>query len=138
MANDVQNINRARMLVDELIPLTEQAESQFRSARNWGFLDVVGGGFIVDLIKHSKLDRAGDTMQQINWKLNDLKNCLGGIQMSVDYTMNVGSFATLADFMFDGILADAWMTGKIMSSLNQVTELKNKLYRLREQLYNVR
>jgi len=137
MANEIQNVERAKRLTEELIPLVEQAEGQFRSARNWGFLDVLGGGFVIDLIKHSKLNAASNTMQMINYRLNELQSVLGGVQIPVDYRMQVGGFETFADFIFDGALADMWMTGKIMSSLNQVTELKDKLYRLRDTLYRM-
>ena len=134
MADEVQNIRDARRLTAELIPLVEQAESQFRSARNWGFLDVFGGGMIVDLIKHTKLSSAGNTMSIINVKLNELQSVLGGIRIPTDYNMKVGDFATLADFVFDGAIMDIWMTGKIISSLNQVIQLKEKLYMLQDRL----
>lgn len=134
MTGDLQNIGYAKHLTQELISLLTEAEHQFKSARNWGFLDVMGGGFIVDLIKHSKLSSAGDTMEIVNSKLHELQRVLGGIQVPVDYRVNVGGFETFADFVFDGALADIWMTGKIISSLNQVTELKDKLYILQDRL----
>ena len=54
MANELQ-VNQAINLTDQLISELDQAERQLASARNWGFLDVLGGGLITDLIKHSKL-----------------------------------------------------------------------------------
>ena len=64
MANDIQAnlVNQAINLTDQLIAELDQAERQFSSARNWSFLDVLGGGFIVDLIKHSKLSNAKVSM----------------------------------------------------------------------------
>ena len=32
------------------------ASEQLDSARNWGIVDLLGGGFFTDLIKHSKMD----------------------------------------------------------------------------------
>ena len=134
MENNLQNIAQAIRITDELIPMVEQAEREFKSARNWGFLDVMGGGFIVDLIKHSKLNNASSLMNEINYRLGDLQRSLGGINIPVDYRVQVGGFETFADFVFDGALADMWMTGRIMSSLKQVSDLKDKLYRLRDGL----
>lgn len=48
------------------------------------------------------------------------------------YFMHVGGFATFADFLFDGILADAYMSSKIFSSLEQVRMLRKRLYDLRD------
>ena len=137
MANEVQ-INQALSLTDQLILELDQAERQLSSARNWGFLDVLGGGLITDLIKHSKLNNAKLSMERVNYLLQELKRVLGGISMPSDYSMNVGGFETFADFFFDSGIVDVYMTAKIMSSLNEVRNLKNRCYELRNKLTNAR
>ena len=137
MANEVQ-INQALSLTDQLISELDQAERQLSSARNWGFLDVLGGGLITDLIKHSKLNNAKLSMERVNYLLQELKRVLGGISMPGDYSMNVGGFETFADFFFDSGIVDVYMTAKIMSSLNEVRNLKNRCYELRNKLTNAR
>lgn len=126
-------INEAVSIIDRLIPLVNDAERNLSSARNWGFLDVLGGGFIVDLIKHSKLNNASNSMEQVNYLMQNLQRILGSINTN-DYSMNVGNFVSLADFLFDGAIADIYMTSKIMSSLDEVRKLKNKLFELRNRL----
>ncbi len=137
MANELQ-INQALSLTDQLISELDQAEGQLSSARNWGFLDVLGGGLITDLIKHSKLNNAKLSMERVNYLLQELKRVLGGISMPGDYSMNVGGFETFADFFFDSGIVDVYMTAKIMSSLNEVSNLKNRCYELRNKLTNAR
>ena len=137
MANDVQ-INQAINLTNQLISELEVAEKQLSSARNWGFLDVLGGGLIVDLIKHSKLNNAKVSMDRVNYLLQELKRVLGGISMPGDYSMNVGGFATFADFFFDSGIVDVYMTAKIMSSLSEVRNLKKRCYELRSRLASAR
>lgn len=136
MANELQ-INQAINLTDQLISELDQAERQLSSARNWGFLDVLGGGFIVDLIKHSKLNNAKISMDRVNYLLQELKRVLGGISIPGDYSMNVGGIATFADFFFDSGIVDVYMTAKIMSSLNEVRNLKNRCYELKNRLQSI-
>ena len=135
---DIVQVNQAINLTNQLIGELEQAERQLSSARNWGFLDVLGGGVIVDLIKHSKLNNAKISMDRVNYLLQELKRVLGGISMPGDYSMNVGGIATFADFFFDSGIVDVYMTAKIMSSLNEVRNLKNRCYELRSRLSNIR
>ena len=135
---DIVQVNQAINLTNQLIGELEQAERQLSSARNWGFLDVLGGGVIVDLIKHSKLNNAKISMDRVNYLLQELKRVLGGISMPGDYSMNVGGIATFADFFFDSGIVDVYMTAKIMSSLNEVRNLKNRCYELRTRLSNLR
>ena len=137
MANELQ-VNQAINLTDQLISELDQAERQLASARNWGFLDVLGGGLITDLIKHSKLNNAKSSMDRVNYLMQELRRVLGGISMPGDYSMNVGGLATFADFFFDSGIVDVYMTAKIMSSLNEVRNLKNRCYELRDRLSRVR
>ena len=137
MANEPK-VNEALNIVNQLIPLVGEAENKLSSARNWGFLDLFGGGFIVDLIKHSKLNSASDVMSQVNYLMQRLQNVLGSIQMPMDYRMQVGGFATFADFFFDSGIVDLYMTSKIISSLTEVRRLKDKLYDLKAKLEGLR
>ena len=127
-------VNEALNITRELIPLVEIAEKHLSSARNWSFLDVLGGGMLVDLIKHMKLGNATQLMDRVNYLMQRLQQVLGSINMPQDYSMNVGGFLTFADFFFDNALMDAFMTSKILSSINQVRELKEKLYTLKQKL----
>lgn len=133
MTNTPQ-VNEAMQLVRQLIPLVENAERNLSSARTWSFLDVFGGGALVDVIKHVKLDKASDSMNQVNYLMQRLQVVLGSIRIPEDYKMRVGGFATFADFLWDGAIVDVYMLSKIMSSLKTVRDLKGRLYSLKEML----
>ena len=130
-------IKKSLAIISETLPLVDEAERKFRNARGWGIVDILGGGFFTDLIKHSQLSSASDIMGQINILLQQLQRELSDISFPADYRMNDATFATLADFLFDGILADAYMQSKIISSLNQIRELKNRLMYLQNRLYSM-
>jgi len=127
-------LDRALSLTRQTIPLVREAEKKFCSARNWGFLDMFGGGTLVDIVKHYKLNSAADIMSRINFLLQQLQAELQQIVTPVDFRMNTMTFATLADFLFDGILADTYMQSKIMKSLEQVRELEHRLEMLERKL----
>lgn len=130
MENSPQQIASARQTISQILPLIDQAEAKFTSARNWGFLDIFGGGLITDLIKHSKLNSASYDMNDIARLLEQLQNQLKGLVIPTDYRMRTGGFSTFGDFVFDGAIFDIYMQSKIMSSLEQVRQLKSKLMQL--------
>ena len=134
MPDNTLQINRALTLTDQLIDCLDDAERQLSSARNWGFLDVLGGGLIVDLIKHSKLQNAKSSMEHVNAIMQELQQVLGSISIPGDYRMQIGGFATFADFFFDSGIVDVYMTAKIMNSLSEVRRLKDKCYELKRRL----
>ena len=135
---DKREIDDCLRIIEKIMPLIGEAERQFSSARNWGFLDMFGGGLITDLIKHSKLNNASRCMNEINYLLRDLERELKDVKFSTDYSMNTMSFATFADFLFDGILADAYMQSKILNSLDQVRELRHRMKFIQTRLLDIR
>ena len=137
MTNNLKEINDVQLIINQILPLIDEAENKFRSARNWGFFDILGGGFITDLIKHSKLGAASDIMNRINYLLHDLQRELKEVVIPTDFSMNTASFSTFADFVFDGILADVYMQSKIMTSMEQIRELRSRLLILRDKLAEI-
>jgi hypothetical protein len=131
--SNLSNISGAKNTIRQILPLVDEAERKFKSARNWGFLDIFGGGLIVDLFKHGKLNSANNTMNEISYHLQILQNQLDSLTIPTDYRMKFG-FSSFGDFLFDGAIFDIYMQSKIMSSLDQVRKLKNKLVQLHDML----
>jgi hypothetical protein len=131
--SNLSNVSSAKNTIRQILPLVDEAERKFKSARNWGFLDIFGGGLIVDLFKHGKLNSANNTMNEISYHLQILQNQLDSLTIPTDYRMKFG-FSSFGDFLFDGAIFDIYMQSKIMSSLDQVRKLKNKLIQLHNML----
>ena len=135
--NNLQQVNRSLDLIGQLLPLVNQAENEFKSARNWGFADMFlngSGGLISGLIKHLKLNSAKNNMEHILFLMQQLQHELQSIVVPADYRMNLNGFVSFADFFWDGAIVDVYMQYKIMSSLKQVQDLKEKLLTLQEKL----
>lgn len=134
----LQKKTDALCVLDRLVPLVFDAEKRLSHARNWSFIDVLGGGFFVDIFKYLNIGRAKNSMDEADRLLRELSCILGGMEIPVDYRMQLGGFATFADFVFDGfIISDVYMAGKILSSLEQVRELKKRLVALQVQLQSM-
>lgn len=99
-----------------------KAEEQLESARNWGIVDILGGGFFTNLIKHSKMDNAQEYMVRAKDDLKQFSNELGDISENIDLGFNTSDFLTFADYFFDGLVADWMMQDRINSAKEQVAE----------------
>lgn len=130
MENSPQQITAARQTIRQIVPLLQDAERKFKSARNWGFVDIFGGGLLSDLIKHGKLASASNDMSDISHLLGYLQGQLGNITIPTDYRMKLGGFSTFGDFMFDGVVFDVFMQSKIMKSLDEIRRLEARLQQL--------
>lgn len=109
------------------------------SAKNWGLFDLFGGGFITDMIKHSKMNDAESLMEQAKWDLQTFQRELKDVQMNLNLRMEIGSFLSFADFFFDGLVADYMVQSKISDARDQVDDAIEHVQRiladLKRQMY---
>lgn len=137
MTDNLKEIQDAKVIINRLLQLINEAEAKFKSARNWGVADILGGGLIVNIVKHSKIDSANNVMNEINNLLSNLQRELKDIYIPTDYRMQLGVFSTFADFFFDGAIADVYVESKIISNLNQVKALKKHIIELDNHLNQI-
>lgn len=97
-----------------------EAQNNLQSARNWGIFDMLGGGFITDVIKHSKMNNASTCMENAKYDLQQFQRELKDVYISLDMKVDVGGFLSFADFFFDGIVADYLVQSKISEARKQV------------------
>ena len=60
------------------------AKEELRKAGNWGIADLLGGGFFVSLIKHSKMDEASRLMEQARYDLKKFQKELRDVTVNTD------------------------------------------------------
>lgn len=99
-----------------------QAKSDLNSARGWGIYDLLGGGMISTLIKHSRMNNAEKNISVAKWELQRFARELDDVEDVTGVDFGIGDLATFADFFFDGMLADFYVQTKINNARAQVDE----------------
>lgn len=89
------------------------------SAQNWGTWDMLGGGLWATSIKHSNIDLAKSEIYSLEPSLNKFKRELSDVGGNISIELEIGGFATFADYLFDGLIADWVVQSKIEKSLSQ-------------------
>ncbi len=108
----------------------EQIEDSLSSAEGWGTWDLVGGGLIADLAKHSHLDEAQASVEFLQSQLRRFKTELADVTIDSDFQISIDGFLRVADYLFDGIFADWAVLDRIHQSQGQVQNTKTQIYRV--------
>lgn len=131
MAYNTYNYEKERM---EAIAAGERARnslsnalSALDSARGWGIYDMLGGGFISTLIKHSKMDSASEYIEDAKADLMEFCDELDDIEEYSNIDLETGDFWGFADWFFDGLLADWMMQDRINEARHQVSQAIRKV-----------
>ncbi|HOW23601.1 MAG TPA: hypothetical protein PLV23_08210 [Sedimentibacter sp.] len=105
----------------------DSALSSLNSAQGWGTWDILGGGLITDLAKHSHIDDAMREAERAHQKLREFKSELADVRINCNISFDMGGFAKFADFFFDGLIADWYMQSKINNSYQSVVNVRNQV-----------
>ena len=85
----------------------QAAKENLNSAKNWGLVDMFGGGFFTTMLKHSKMDQAKRNMEQAKYDLRNFSRELNDVN---------------ADYFFDGFVVDWVVQDRINNAKRQVEE----------------
>ena len=114
----LEAINAGNAALDSM----RRALKQLNSAGTWGIVDIFGGGFLTDIIKHKKMNDARENMERANADLNRFSRELRDVPAEYLQIDN-GGFLGFADFVFDGFLADMLMQNKINEAKAQLNRM---------------
>ena len=87
------------------------AQKCLDGAKNWGIVDMLGGGLVSSLVKRS----AKADLRKFQKELRD-------VSVSMDLRMEIGSFLSFADVFFDNLFVDVMVQSKINEARDQVDE----------------
>lgn len=114
-----------------------RAQERLNSARNWGILDLFGGGFITDIVKHSRMNAAMREIETAKYELSVFQRELRDVNMSINLNMGNGGFLEFADFFFDGLVADYMVQSKIADARRQVEHAIAQINSVLSELYRM-
>lgn len=106
---------------------TDEILSRLDSAEGWAAWDLLGGGLIVDLAKHSRLDEAQAAVEQLQIQLRRFRTELADVTVSADVQVRIDGFLRFADYFFDGLFADWAVMDQIRQSQEQVQRTRDQI-----------
>lgn len=107
---------------------------QLESAKDMATFDMLGGGLLVDLSKHSKLDDAQKTVEQLQVQLQRFNKELSDVTIRSHIQVRIDGMLKFADFFFDGLLADAAVREQIKQSHAQTVQTQEDILSILRQL----
>jgi len=123
-AKEIQEAIRAGQAALET---TDSILSSLDSAEGWGTWDLLGGGLISNMAKHSHLDEAQQRVEYLQLQLRRFKTELTDVTIHADMKISIDGFLCFADYFFDGLFADWAVLDKINQSQTQVQNTKNQI-----------
>ena len=106
---------------------TENVLSNLDDAEGWGTWDLIGGGLLTDMAKHSRLDEAQRLIESLQSQLCRFKTELADVAVYADIQVSVEGFLRFADCFFDNLFTDWAVLDHIKQSQEQVRGTRNQI-----------
>jgi hypothetical protein len=134
--SDVKELDEAVHAGNSVLNELENVISYFKSAGNWGLVDMIGGGLIITAVKHSKINKAKAAVNEVQHLLGRFQRELADLKISPESQLgiDVSSFQTFADYIFDGLIFDWIVQSKINKSMNNACDMKDNMEKIIDDL----
>ncbi|MDD3409262.1 MAG: hypothetical protein PHY12_00485 [Eubacteriales bacterium] len=127
-------IREAIQAADETLLHLERASKCLGSASGWGVMDLLGGGFFSTLMKRGQMSDAEKELSQARSAVRRLADELRDVSAVANLHIEMNDFLGIADYFFDGAIADWMVQSRIAAAKNQVDEAIREVARLRGEL----
>lgn len=131
---DIREIKEAIAAGKAALQSLEGVHEKLRSAKNWGTWDLLGGGLISNIAKHSAIDEANTRAREVQHQMRLFKKELSDVNQFTDFQVNLSTFASFADFFFDGLIADWFVQSRINDSISHVDDSRSNILNIVQDL----
>ena len=100
----------------------QAAKENLNSAKNWGLVDMFGGGFFTTMLNHSKMEKAKRNIEKAKSYHRNFSRELNDVNMACNLNIDTGDFLSFADYFFDGFVVDWVVQDRINNAKRQVEE----------------
>ena len=104
-----------------------RAAQALDGATGWGTWDILGGGMLASMAKHSRLDEAQAAVQEVQPLLQRFERELNDVGGAEAVTIETGGLAAFADIFTDSLLVDLFVQAKISDSLEAVQSMAARI-----------
>lgn len=127
MYDRVKEIDEAIAAGHEALAALRDAADSLDSAKRWGVVDVLGGGLLTSVVKHSRLGDANRALAKARAAIRRFTQELADVRELADLNANVSSWNAFFDIACDNVLADLLVQKEISDAADRVDDAIDKV-----------
>ncbi len=125
---DAREVDEAIRAGERALDSLREAKAKLDSARNWGIYDIIGGGMLSSMVKHSKMSSANEWVEQANRDLKRFAKELRDVDEDGLY-VQAGNLASTMDIFFDNVFSDFIVQNRINEARGEIDRMIDRIER---------
>lgn len=126
-AQNIKEIQEAIVAGKYAIQALENVEKSLSSARSWGIFDMLGGGLITGMLKHSNMDKAQAQMEEAQRAVECFRKELGDIGSMPTIQLSFDGMTKALDYLLDDFFLDFMVQHEIKERRREVAQVKEEI-----------
>lgn len=110
------------------------AERELSSAQGWGMYDIIGGGMVSSMIKHSHIDQAQGKLADFQRDLERFQKEVEDVRTMEPIELELLAGISFMDIAFDNFIIDFMVQSKINTTLESVQMVMEKIQAIQDEL----
>ncbi len=127
LSEQSRELKEAQSAGRSALSIADEVLSSLGSADGYATWDMVGGGLIADMAKHSHLDNAQNAVERLQVQLRRFKSELADVSIRADMQVSIDGFLRFADYFFDALFTDWAVKDRISQSGSQVRQTRSQI-----------
>ena len=128
-----REIQEAIVAGQRALTALNDVEGSLKTAQGMGIWDILGGGFISGMLKHSNLDKANAKMEIAKRELENFSKEVRDVNLPITFD----GFTKFFDYFCDGILVDALVQVRMSESAKEIRRIKTEVQNTLNYLYQI-
>lgn len=105
----------------------EDAADSLDSAKRWGIVDILGGGLLTSVVKHSRLGDANRALEKARAEIRAFTHELADVRELENLNAYVSSWNAFFDIAWDNWLADIMVQKELSDAADRVDDAISKV-----------
>ncbi|OON98760.1 MAG: hypothetical protein ATN35_00685 [Epulopiscium sp. Nele67-Bin004] len=133
----LEEVKQAISAGEKSLSLAHNLEDKLKSAKNWGFSDILGGGMLSGVVKHNKLEDAQIIANELQSQLKLFNSQSAGITIDENIEVSIDDLTKTIDIWWNDVFTNVSVYNKTKKYLDKVRELQTNIKHALERLYNL-
>ncbi|ERJ13863.1 hypothetical protein [Haloplasma contractile] len=122
-----QQFREAEIAGNKLKQSIKKVMDLMKKAKNWGTFDLLGGGLLANISKHSYIGKAEDHIRQLQHQASKFTRELKDVDYAFKINIDISDSLKFADYLFDGLFVDLTVQSRINDVLHSIQDYYTKI-----------
>lgn len=133
-----KEFSEALVAADKTLIHLNSALKEIESAKNWGILDIAGGGVFTSIIKRGRIKDVETELKLAKEKADILISELEDLDRTLDISLEIDEFLEFTDIFLDNIFSDFAVQSKIQKTKKNIQHAIIEIENIKELLFEAK